>query len=289
MAHQIQIEPVSVDSGQGWCTPRGAWHFFLVVHGEPVCDSLKPHTPLFKGDIVVSHPTAEIRVSNRGYETARANLLSIHPDYLSPLITGARRNALEQMAARNQGQRLLSNRNPSTLSISEILQKRLPSPPQTHSVAIQLVNHLLHQLPVPVGPAVAPASPPNQFSVQFLEERMRQYLDGLDPADLAALGASELAEACQCSPRELSRLLQNQFGCSFTQLKNKLRLKNAEQRLANSNDSVADIAKASGFTQTSALSSIFHRKYGQSPSIWRAQRQTGSRDWGGVDEESGKR
>lgn len=272
MSHQIQIEPVSVDSGQGWCTPTGSWHFLLVVQGEPVCDSLKPHTPLFKGDIVVAHPSAAICVCNEGYETALGNLLSINPDYLRPLISGSRRSALEQMAGRNQGHRLLSSRNPSAFSISEILQKRLPSPPQAHNVAVQLVNHLLHQLPVPVGPAAVQATPAIQFSVQYLQERMKTYLEQLDPADLAVLGASDLADAVQCSPRELSRLLQNQYGCSFTQLKNKLRLRKAEQQLANSDDSVTEIARKAGFSQTSALSSIFQRKYGESPSIWRAKR-----------------
>jgi AraC-like DNA-binding protein len=275
MTQQIQIEPVSVDSGQGWSTPTGSWHFLLVVQGEPVCDSLKPHTPLFKGDIVVAHPSAAICVSNKGYHPALANLLSIDPDYLRALITGTRRSALEEMAERNQGQRLLSNRNPSAFSISEIMQKRLPSPPHTHSVAVQLVNHLLNQLPMPVRSAVSQSAPPIQFSVQFLQERMQNYLEQLDPADLAALGATDLAEACQCSPRELTRLLQKQYGCSFTQLKNKMRLKAAEHRLAHSDDSVSEIAKYTGYKQTSALSSIFQRKYGQSPSIWRTRRQAG--------------
>jgi AraC family transcriptional regulator len=88
-----------------------------------------------------------------------------------------------------------------------------------------------------------------------------------DPGRVGSLG--ELAQAVGVHPVTLARGFRKAYGCSVGAYLRRLRLARAAERLAETEDSLAEIALEAGFADQSHFSNLFRRETGLSPSAFR--------------------
>lgn len=102
----------------------------------------------------------------------------------------------------------------------------------------------------------------------YLEQPLLDYLD----AHLAAnLRLSDIAAAFFISVPQLERRCRQAFGCGVITLQMRRKLAAAQSELLRTDDSVAAVARAVGFSDPAHFSSFFRRFTGLSPRAWRAQ------------------
>ncbi|HET7471279.1 MAG TPA: helix-turn-helix transcriptional regulator, partial [Gemmatimonadales bacterium] len=88
-----------------------------------------------------------------------------------------------------------------------------------------------------------------------------------DPGGVRSL--SDLAEAVGVHPVTLARGFRQAYGCSVGAYLRRLRIARAAQRLAETDDALAEIALAAGFADQSHFSNLFRQETGISPSAFR--------------------
>lgn len=80
---------------------------------------------------------------------------------------------------------------------------------------------------------------------------------------------SDAATMCGYSSRQLERILKQQTGYSFSELKQQTRFRQAHSMLKNSELSVSDIAQKLGFKTSSAFVKAFRIHHQMTPAEWR--------------------
>src|SRR5690242_20432491 len=88
-----------------------------------------------------------------------------------------------------------------------------------------------------------------------------------DSGRVGSLG--ELAEAVGVHPVTLARGFRKAYGCSVGAYLRRLRIARAAQRLAETDDALAEIALEAGFADQSHFSNLFRRETGVSPFAFR--------------------
>ena len=89
------------------------------------------------------------------------------------------------------------------------------------------------------------------------------YFDSISAADMAArIGVTT---------RQLSRIMQQHYGCTFRQRLLEIRLYHAQQYLTNTANPVWQIAIACGFTGEGSFHTAFRKSLGCTPSEYRKQ------------------
>jgi AraC-like DNA-binding protein len=87
---------------------------------------------------------------------------------------------------------------------------------------------------------------------------------------------SDLAAALFISERQVSRILQNNYGMSFKSKLMEMRINAAKEQLLTSTDSVTQIAQSLGYSNTRYFTRMFRTNTGYSPSAFRrGYRQSG--------------
>jgi PAS domain S-box-containing protein len=123
--------------------------------------------------------------------------------------------------------------------------------------------------------AVAGLSRDVESSARGAESRgfpeLARALDALQSRIGDPPGVAELAAICRVTPAKFSRLTQRVFGLTPRQLALKVRLDEALHLLATTDDSLADIAGATGFCDQSAFTRHFRRLAGLPPGVFRAR------------------
>lgn len=109
---------------------------------------------------------------------------------------------------------------------------------------------------------------------QKIAEYIRQNYD-------KPIGLSDLAENLYLSTAYLSKYIKKQFGMSFLEYVNTIRLGYALSELLYSDKPVVRIAMDTGFANSAAFNKAFKEKYHTTPSVYRAQ-------WHGEPERSSK-
>jgi AraC-like DNA-binding protein len=133
---------------------------------------------------------------------------------------------------------------------------------------------------------------PNEIADPLLRPYARQFLDTLGPPDQDAMVArvraliEALLPAGHCSIVQVARSLgvdrrtvQRRLagsGQTFSSLRDAVRADLAERLLPNPRRSLTDIAEELGFSEPSAFSRWFRRRFGCSPSEWRGRSQPGA-------------
>jgi len=94
-------------------------------------------------------------------------------------------------------------------------------------------------------------------------------------ADLTGnLGLSELAQACRLSPSHFSQAFRQTVGCPPHQWLLTQRVERAKRLLLNTDQSLCEIALATGFADQSHFTRVFSERIKASPAAWRrAQRR----------------
>jgi CheY-like chemotaxis protein len=116
--------------------------------------------------------------------------------------------------------------------------------------------------PAPPEETSAAAASPNPFVEKVLELIRANLSD-------SRYSVEQLSRDALVSPAQLNRKLNALTGLSAGQLIRKLRLKKAEQQLADPNQPVAAVALACGFEDASYFGRIFKKEKGVSPAEWR--------------------
>ena len=100
-------------------------------------------------------------------------------------------------------------------------------------------------------------------------ERLRPAIEQLrrDPAN--APSAEAAAALCALAPAYFSRRFKQQIGLAWSDYVRTHRLHLASQRLLESEQTVAEIAYALGFSTPSHFGDLFHRRFGMTPNAYR--------------------
>jgi AraC-like DNA-binding protein len=99
------------------------------------------------------------------------------------------------------------------------------------------------------------------------ERRLRMVLQMIDSEPSCSV--SELAREVHISPAHLQRIFKQKTGLRVSDLIGEHRLQKAARLLASSDQSIKEIAYAVGYEHHSSFVRAFHRRFAQSPSLYR--------------------
>lgn len=104
---------------------------------------------------------------------------------------------------------------------------------------------------------------------EHTEEHIQSSIAYIKENYFKPISLSELGERFYFSPNYLSALIKSRTGVSFKQFLQTLRMEAAVERLRASDEKVADIAQAVGFSDPAYFNRIFKKQYGVSPDSYR--------------------
>jgi AraC-like DNA-binding protein len=96
-------------------------------------------------------------------------------------------------------------------------------------------------------------------------------LEELETAELDGFSLAVLAERIGVSRRQASRILKQELGVSFSEYLAALRIERAKKLLSTTNDPITDVALETGWQSLSHFNTIFRRRVGVTPSLYRAR------------------
>lgn len=112
-------------------------------------------------------------------------------------------------------------------------------------------------------------SPKPQHEIHWLVYLMKRHADELHQTDMSL---SELAKTYQKNEKYLGRLFKKEMGVSYNEYKLDKKLEMAKDFLKNSDDKIINIALECGFNNVSYFNRSFQKKYGLSPTAYRAKK-----------------
>lgn len=86
------------------------------------------------------------------------------------------------------------------------------------------------------------------------------------------ISARDLAAYVGITTRQLARIMQQRYGCTFRQRLLEIRLYHARRRLTETDDTILQIAAACGFCCQSAFATAFRKHVGCTPSDYRKKK-----------------
>jgi len=118
---------------------------------------------------------------------------------------------------------------------------------------------------------VAEGTTVRQETLDSPDERKQEIEDYIEQNFDKTLRLTELAERLHLSTAYLSKYIKKQFGMSFLDYVNKIRLGRATTELLYSDESIARISMDMGFASLTAFNRQFKETYGVTPSVFRRQ------------------
>jgi AraC family transcriptional activator of mar-sox-rob regulon len=94
-------------------------------------------------------------------------------------------------------------------------------------------------------------------------------LEQAKQSDFQGLSVEDLARQCGCSRRHLTRLVNEEFGCSIIKLKTQLKLQKAATLLHDPEAKVVNVALDCGFNHLGTFTAKFKKHFGTTPAKWR--------------------
>lgn len=102
--------------------------------------------------------------------------------------------------------------------------------------------------------------------------KIRHYIDTNYEKDISL---TTLSKHFFISKYQISRLFKKQFEINYSDYILKVRMEAAEMMLMNSKEKIDDIARRSGFEETSYFSRVFSKYFGMSPGEYRKKKGEG--------------
>lgn len=112
---------------------------------------------------------------------------------------------------------------------------------------------------------------PAERSFLSASHRIRLFLHQLTEAEIMDFSPLELAALCGCSARHFNRLFTGNFGVSLRAKQTELRLLKARQLLSETHSTITRVARACGYRGLGLFTAMFKRRFGVTPTQWRAQ------------------
>lgn len=111
-------------------------------------------------------------------------------------------------------------------------------------------------------------APKSKHEMHWLVDLMKRHADELHQPDVSL---SELAKTYQKNEKYLGRLFKKEMGVSYNEYKQDKKLEKARKLLKKSDDKIINIALECGFNNISYFNRSFQKKYGFTPSEYRAK------------------
>jgi len=106
---------------------------------------------------------------------------------------------------------------------------------------------------------------------QHLKQKLAQFMAEDKPYLYSNLTLEQLAQKVGAHPREVSRAINQGFGCNFFEFVSSYRVQEAKRRLADPSDtsSILQVMYDSGFNSKSVFNTAFKNNTGLTPSDFR--------------------
>ncbi len=124
-----------------------------------------------------------------------------------------------------------------------------------------------------IGSAIADAPPlPSRLrTTDTALHKLAPFFAHISATDTPICSLSDAAALCRMSPSYFSRIFSRTLGMTFAQYMVEHRLKRAAIALLTTHTQIKAISHSNGFHQTAYFSSLFRKRYGATPSQFRAR------------------
>lgn len=113
-------------------------------------------------------------------------------------------------------------------------------------------------------------TPKIKHDLHWLVYLMKRHADEILQTDITL---SEFAETYQKNEKYIGRLFKREMGMSYSEYARERRLEAARTMIVDSNEKIIDIALECGFNNVPYFNREFNKKYGLSPTAYRAKNQ----------------
>lgn len=229
--------------------------------------------PLTKGDIIIVPPKVRqcivigesdevfnILIRSSTFDTAFLNLVN-QDDFLAEFFSRALYGSPVDYILWHCG----DNRNLENLIHRCFTEFYSDSPYKNRMVDILIMELFVELLRDELTTGVLPEvpSPTAHETIRILMNYLQNHCADASLANVAAI--------CNYSERQLSRIIKEELDCSFTQLRQQIRLKKACALLKNQSLTIKEISKNLGFINESYFCKVFRSEYHLTPMEYREQ------------------
>ena len=113
-------------------------------------------------------------------------------------------------------------------------------------------------------------APKPKHELHWLVYLMKRHAEEMHKSDISL---SEMAKTYQKNEKYLGRLFKKEMGISYAEYKRECKLEIAESMIVNGDERIIDIAFECGFNNISYFNRAFQKKYGMSPTEYRAHKR----------------
>jgi AraC-like DNA-binding protein len=260
----LTLNEMLLPSSAEWVFDFGGWCFLRVSEGAGYAITGTPPKALAEGDVAVLGRSAEVTFRASQLADWRMQYFRLCPQLLSGFFTFSEQHYLETAALpADRIVRFFVSDSRVGREFAELVAHR-----QTENYLF-LRCEMLHIVASVLADELTLTPPQNRQGADA-GQRFEQLVEDLPAAEIENRTLSELASLCCCSERHVSRLFRKHFGFSMRSKQIEMRLQKAQQLVGESDIKINQIALDSGFNHLGLFHSMFKRRFGMTPSEWRA-------------------
>jgi AraC-like DNA-binding protein len=261
----LHVEELKLAPGQEWKNAGGSWRFLRIVTGAAYwLESARPRA-LTAGEVLVLGPAALGVVRASQLNQVVLHEFGFAPEMLCGFFTLGERHFFETgLAGAASEIQFLPSTHPLARRFAALAARVGPAAEMSHRAELLGIAGAFF------GEKMSRRSRSVERGV-FAQARFEQLIARMPDLEIIHHTPEELARLCGCSARHFNRLFRECFGQSPRARQTELRLLKASHLLAMSGEKVVDIALASGYRSLSLFNSLFKKRFGISPSRWRAR------------------
>lgn len=260
----MRIEETTLSPCQEWTDETAAWRFVRISSGAAYWLGAAGARSLSAGEVLVIRPAAKALI-----RASQLNSVSLHgftfvPEWLCGFLTLSERRFFESRGQPDEPLSVLPSTHPFAQGFALLITQENSEPNLARRAEV------LGLVAAFFGQGLSSHQSPRGRSPS-VRDRFEQIICQMPELEIIRHSPEQLARLCGCSPRHFSRLFRQRFGESPRVRQTEMRLLQARQLLANSEKKIAQIALDSGYRSSSLFNSLFKRRFGTSPSVWREQ------------------
>lgn len=257
------LQSVVLSPAEEWLPPTQGWVIARLAEGVGYWMHGGQARELKEGDgfVVSGQQNMVLRASRLG--VLKLELYLLQPQLLNGLLTVTEENRLEQVAGGLQVPVVFFTAADALgQKFSRLAHQAWPESLPSRAALVQFWAQAV------VGLLPRPAADTGGNKLE-LQQRFRQLVAKLPDAELSRLSLSQLAGMLGCSEQHFRRLFLQEFGVSLRARQTESRLRRASQLLADTGDTISNIAFESGYHHRGLFNAMFKKRFGLTPSAWR--------------------